>query len=262
MHPAVNVITAHTLKTDSQEVQLQADEGIDATLQQLWDLESLGVKGDDSSTLENFDESIVFKDGRYQICLPWKEMHPTLPDNYHLSNKRLFGLLHRLKQRPSVLREYDATIKDQLCKRIVEQVDRSDHPIPGDTHYIPHHAVIRQDKQTTKLCVVYNASAKEDGASLNNYLYAGPKFSQNIMDIILRFWVHKVALSAHIEKAFLMVSMDEKDRDLLRFLWVDDITKDEPEIIALRFTQVVFSVSSVSILAECHYTASSKKVFF
>ena len=71
-----------------------------------------------------------------------------------------------------------------------------------------------------------------------------------------------MALSADIEKAFLMVSMAEKDRDLLRFLWVDDITKDEPEIIALRFTQVVFSVSSVSILAECHYTASSKKVFF
>lgn len=115
---------------------------MDVTLQQFCDLESLGVKGDDGSPLENFDESIVFKDGRYQVCLPWKEMHPTVPDNYCLSKKRLFRLLHRLKQHLSILREYDATIKDQLRKGIVEQVDKSDHLIPRETHYIPHHPVI------------------------------------------------------------------------------------------------------------------------
>ena len=93
---AINVITAHTLKIDPQEVQYQSDERMDVMLQQFWDLESLGVKGDDGSTLENFDESIVFKDGRYDVCLPWKETHPTLPDNYQLSKKRLFGLLYRL----------------------------------------------------------------------------------------------------------------------------------------------------------------------
>ena len=53
---------------------------------------------------------------------------------------------------------------------------------------------------------------------------------------------------ADIEKAFLMVSMCEKDRDVLRFIWVDDITKDEPELIHLRFTRVVFGVSSSPFL--------------
>ena len=205
---AVNVITSHTLKIDSQEVQSQTDEGMDVTLQQFWDLESLGVKGDDRGTLENFDENIIFKDGRYQVCLPWKETHPALPDNYQLSKKRLLGLLHRLKQRPSTLRDYDATIKEQLSKGIVEQVDKSEPSVLGATYYIPHHAVIRQDKLTTKLHVVYNASAKGDGPSL----------------------------AADIEKAFLMVSMAEKDRDDLRFSWIDDIAKEEPEIIALHFT--------------------------
>jgi len=174
---AVNVITAHTLKIDSQEVK--TDEGMDVTLQQFWDLESLSIKGDEASTLENFDESIVFKDGRYEVCLPWKETHPTLPDHYKLSKNRLLGLLHHLKQRPSVLQDYDATIKDQLSRGIVEEVE-SDHSVHGVTHYIPHHAVIRQDKSTTKVRVVYNASAKQDGPSLNDCLYAGPKFSQNI----------------------------------------------------------------------------------
>ena len=46
------------------------------------------------------------------------------------------------------------------------------------------------------------------------------KFAQKIMDILLRFCVQKVALSADIEKAFLMVFMAYKNQ--LRFLWVED----------------------------------------
>lgn len=175
---SVNVITSHTLKIDSQEVQSRTDEGMDVTLQQFWDLESLGVKRDDRSTLENFDESIVFKNGCYQVRLPWKETHPALPDNYQLSKKQLLRLLHCLKQRPSTLRDYDATIKEQLSKEIIKQVDKSEPSILRATHYIPHHAVIRQDKQTTKLRVVYNVSAKGDGPSLNDCLHAGPKFAR------------------------------------------------------------------------------------
>jgi len=59
--------------------------------------------------------------------------------------------------------------------------------------------------------------------------------------------VHKVALAADIDKAFLIVSIAEKDRDVLRFLWIDDITKDEPKI-TLRFKQVMFGVSSSPFL--------------
>ena len=60
--------TYYTLKIDSQD--LKADEGMDVTLQQFWDLESLGVESDESSTLENLSKSISFKDGRYQVYLP------------------------------------------------------------------------------------------------------------------------------------------------------------------------------------------------
>ncbi len=82
---AINVITAHTLKIDAQEVK--TDEGMDMTLQQFWDLESLGINAMEVGTLENFDDSITFQDGRYKVCLPWKETHPTLPDNYELSKR-------------------------------------------------------------------------------------------------------------------------------------------------------------------------------
>ena len=160
-----------------------------------------------------------------------------LPDNYNLCQTRLFGLLRRLKQNPSLPHEYDAVIRDQLAKGIIEVVE-------SDIHYIPHHVVVREDKLTTKLRIVYDASARMNGQSLNDCLYAGPTFRQKILDVLIRFRVHNVALVADIDKAFLMISIDEKDRDTLRFLWMDNIDSELPRKQVLRFARVVFGVSS------------------
>ena len=226
---------------------MKPDEGLDQTLHQFWDLESLGIRSNEASTPESFDESIVFKNSHYEVSLPWKETHPYLPDNYELSKKCLLGLLYPLRQRPTVLQGYDATIKDQLNQGIVEEIDDPKRSVRGATHYIPYHAVIRQDKSTTKLRIVYNASAKQDGPSLNDCLYAGPKFGQSIMDIILRFRVHKVALAADIEKAFLMVSVAEKDRVIPRLFLFDSNElfsgyRQAPSCSTLRFGTISRSV--------------------
>ena len=83
---------------------------------------------------------------------------------------------------------------------------------PGRIHYLPHHAIVRKDKDTTKLRVVYDASAKMDGEpSLNDCLVFGPKFDKKILDILMRFRSYRVALMADIEKAFLMISVKERD---------------------------------------------------
>ena len=129
---------------------------------------------------------------------------------------------------------------DQLAKGIIE-------PVPTDTqnvvHYLPHHGVVRTDKSTTTLRIVYDASAKKSGPSPNECLIKGPKFQQLILDILIRFRAYKVALIADVEKAFLNIAVDKDDRDVLRFLWVDDITKEEPEFRVYRFARVVFGVS-------------------
>ena len=195
-----------------------------------------------------FTRSITLQNGRYCVQLPWKEPHPLLPDNFELSKARLFNLLKRLQRTPDILDQYDAVIRDQMKSGIVEMVAVPGDGAVGTTHYLPHHAVIREDQQTTKLRIVFDASARSNGPSLNDCLYAGPTFGQNILDILLRFRLYHVAVTADIEKAFLMVSVAEGDRDALRFLWLEDIKSHLPRLITLRFARVVFGVSSSPFL--------------
>ena len=57
-----------------------------------------------------------------------------------------------------------------------------------------------------------------------------------------------MAVIANIEKAFLMVSMAGKDRDVLRFLWFKDALTDLCKLLELRFTRVVLGITSSPFL--------------
>ena len=153
--------------------------------------------------LEDFQTKIHFTDGRYQVSLPWKDYPQFLPDNYQLCQVRLKGLLKRLQQDKEILREYDSIIESQLSQGIVEHVENSSVETTNKIHYLPHHAVVRRDKETTKVREVYDASARSAGPSLNDCLHTGPRFDQHIFDLLLRFRTHPIAITADIEKAFL-----------------------------------------------------------
>ena len=83
-----------------------------------------------------------------KASLLWEEFHKPLPDNYDLSS--LKGLLWRLQDDSKILDEYSTIIQDQLNAGIIVTVDQPDST-PGKTHYIPCLAVVRQDKDTTKV---------------------------------------------------------------------------------------------------------------
>ena len=244
---STNLVT-HVLKVDAMPAEF--DRQLDKQLKKFWELESLGIVDRECTIGDQFSEVIKFQNGRYEVPLPWKDPTTHIPDNYQLSLKRLYSLLKRLKESPEKLQQYDQVIKEQLRLGIVEPVVNSeeDEMKGRRIHYLPHHGVIRKDKNTTKVRVVYDASARTNGPSLNDCLHVGPKHNQRIFDILLRFRTKKVALVADVEKAFLMIAVEREDRDVLRFLWVTDINKDPPDIIAMRFTRVVFGVASSPFL--------------
>ena len=114
----------------------------------------------------------------------------------------------------------------------------------GTVHVLPHHPVVREDKSTTKVRVVYDGSAhtKDNPVSINNCLEQGPNLIPSLFEILLRFRSNRIGVIADIEKAFLQIGINEKDRDALRLLWFDDVRKDNPELLKLRFQRLVFGL--------------------
>lgn len=96
--------------------------------------------------------------------------------------------------------------------------------------------------------MVYDASAESKGISLNNCLHSGPCLVPTLFDIMLRFRCHLFALVADIEKAFLQIEIAPEHRDVLRFLWIDDISNEQPNIIVQRMTRVTFGVTASPFL--------------
>ena len=150
-----------------------------------------------------FENDISFIDGRYSVKFPWKQGHQPLPSNYANSLSSMKGQIKRLKREPEVLEEYDSTSKDQLRSGVIECVTELEGACK--VHYLPHQAVIRKDAETTKLRIVYDASAKEgkNGKSLNDCLHTGPSLNPQLFEILLGFRENRVMLVRDIEKAFL-----------------------------------------------------------
>ena len=82
---------------------------------------------------------------------------------------------------------------------------------------------------------------------MNDCLHVGPKLYQSI-NKLFRFRSYPVALVADIEKAFLMISVNPDDRDVLRSLWLENPFDADVRLTILRFTRVVFGVSSSPFL--------------
>ena len=216
---------------------------LEERVSKLWDLDSLGIR-ESHEVHEQLLDNISFTGERYSVGLPWKVGHNELPDNYDRCYYRLQTLLKRLRSDPDILGKYDEIIREQEKAGIIQRVTNLE-PVK-QSHYLPHRAVVREDAETTKVRVVFDASCKgsRNGTSLNDCLHIGPPLTPLILEILLRFRANKVALIADIEKAFLNIEIDANDRDCLRFLWIDDIKSKTPEIEVFKCNRVVFGVNS------------------
>ncbi|XP_057292560.1 uncharacterized protein LOC130621273 [Hydractinia symbiolongicarpus] len=182
---------------------------------------------------------------KYSVPLPWKQDHEQIPDNFQNSRNRLTSVFRRLKAKPELLQQYDDIIKQQKRDGIIEQVTEPPPP-PGKVRYLPHHYVLKEDKSTTKVRIVYDASS--NSPSLNDCLEKGPSLLPLLMDILIRFGTYKVAVASDIKQAFLNVAINTPDRDFLRFLWFDDITKENSQLMICRYTRVIFGMNASQFL--------------
>ena len=211
--------------------------------EQLCALDVLGLadrnENDQLTVYQEFKEQLRRDEaGWYETKLPWRGNHPPLPTNEFGSKRRLEQLVRKL-ERTDQYAEYDSIIQEQLQQGIIEAAPKES---TKKEFYIPHKGVCRKEAESTKLRVVYDASARESNSqpSLNECLHPGPPLQNLLWDVLLRARFYPILLTGDLKKAFLQIRIHEEERDSLRFHWRQP---NSCQIEVFRFTRALFGLT-------------------
>ncbi|XP_059054458.1 uncharacterized protein LOC131848558 [Achroia grisella] len=132
------------------------------------------------------------KDGRFSVMMPLNESpEKVLGDSYSIAKKRFLSLEKKFHKNPEYKKEYTNFINEYEKLGHLTEIDK-----PQFGYFMPHHGVTRQNSETTKLRVVFDASAKTTShKSLNDIQYIGPVVQHDLIDILVPFCQHKYVVS-------------------------------------------------------------------
>ena len=83
--------------------------------------------------------------------------------------------------------------------------------------------------------------------SFNDILLIGPMVHSSLVDVLLRFCQHCVALTADVSRMYRAITLADSDKDFLRFVWR---TSPQDPLKDFRMTRVTFVVSASSFMAN------------
>ena len=98
-----------------------------------------------------------------------------------------------MAKNPEIAESYQKVIEEYLEKNYIRRVP-PDEPTPTEEWLLPHFPLVRADRTTTKRRIVFDASAKFQGKSLNSEALPGPKLQAHMFSILVRFRKELVAL--------------------------------------------------------------------
>ena len=226
---------------------------IDNMVRQFWEIESIPcdkispmLNHEEKHAVAQVESSCVHKEDGFSVGIPWRNGRPNLPNNFNSAYKRMQNTEKKLSKEPKLKDAYNEVINDYLAKNFVRKVPL----LKGDTgvRYLPHFPVIKPDKATTKVRVVFDASASHQGISLNDTIHQGPKLQSDLFSVLLRFRRNPVAIVCDIAQMYLQIKLQEEDKPYHRFLWRYGDPSQEPS--AYEFNRVVFGVNASPFLAQ------------
>jgi hypothetical protein len=166
---------------------------LDSTLRKFWEIEHETIEigrdlmsPEDAIIVGKTQQSIVNQDSMYEVSIPWKEKKDALPNNYSLALNRLKNTEKRLKRDTKIGQIYAEAIAEYEKKGYISKVSPTDRD-PARVWYLPHIPVIKEDKETTNVRIVFDGSAKYENVCLNDVIFQGPKLQNELFYVLLRF---------------------------------------------------------------------------
>jgi hypothetical protein len=195
---------------------VQSNTELESALTRFWKLEEpslpLSTFDDTDPAEQIFTKSITrTPSGQFCIGLPFKTPNPIIGDSKSQALHRLRHLEVRLAKDNNLRTKYVDFMQDYLDSNHMELVPIQQRSTPHH-YYIPHHYILRPDSQTTKLRVVFDASAKSSaGISLNDCLHTGQKLQADLSHILMRSRLHKILFTADIKQMYRQILISDAD---------------------------------------------------
>ena len=233
-------------------VMCETGEDLNDLVKWFWYIEEVPQRGlntltqDEQSAMDTFHNSVTrTQDSRYCVELPWKSNIKSLGREQAL---RCLLSTEKSLAKKGTWKPFRDGVVDYLDQDHAEAVPQSQiSDTSNSTYYLPMHAVTKASSTTTKIHIVFDASARTtSGISLNNVLLSGPNIYPLIVDQVLKFRMNKIAMSAHISHMFRQILLTENDRDLHRFLFRESTYLPVKEYRMKRLTFGVTSSPSIA----------------
>ncbi|XP_067649100.1 uncharacterized protein [Haliotis asinina] len=228
------------------------DKELEALVDRFWEVESISVykpvlTRDEEMAVNAVKESLTHDSQRYTVGVPWKEGSKLPESNYDIAFNRLKQIEKKLTKDVTIQTAYEDVITQYEKKGYIRKVPEKEIKTKK-SWYLPHFPVVRPERNTTKVRMVFDASAKCDSVSLNDVVQQGPKLQNNLVEILLRFRKHPIAIICDIAEMYLQIQIPKHDQPFFRFLWRSMNTEKEPDVY--EFSRVVFGMNCSPFLAQ------------
>ena len=233
----------------NHEIKCNLTRSISHQLEKFWKIEEvLCIDQLPYSTEEEFCEKHFLQNmyrtetGRFCVKMPFHTSPTVLGDSLFKAKTRLINLEKRFSKQPSLKVSYTEFINEYEQLKHLSETSK-----PAFGYYLPHHPVLREKSETTKLRVVFNASEKSSsGYSLNDLQMVGPVIQDDLFSILIRFRQHNYVMTSDIEKWYRCILLCESQRHLQMIVW--RANNHEP-VKHLQLNTVTYGTASAPYLS-------------
>jgi len=233
---------------DAQTMLVSLVSSMESIMERFWKVEepeAAPPQFTEDGLCEELFNSEMRRDTRgwFAVPLPFRTGRPVkdFPGSRQVALNRFLQLERKLSA-DEIL--YDAYRKFMLDYESLGHMTLVEGP---GQYFIPHHAIQKAERDSVKLRVVFDASAKcHSGVSLNQCLLVGPKLQQDIVDVLIGFRVHKVAFTTDICKMYRQIEVLPQYRGYQYILWRDT---SQSSLKEYTLNTVMYGVNSAPYLA-------------
>jgi len=182
--------------------------------------------------------------GRFTVSMSLKGTLDLLGDSKEQAIRRFLSLEKRLQSNKFLAQKYVEFMQQYEDLGYMVKVDDSNTNTYA--YYMSHHGMLKENSSTTKLRVVFDASAPSStNISLNDLQIVGT-IQSDLLSIVLRFRTYLYVMNADITLMYRQVLMTTKHCPLQRIVWRYNPT--DP-IQTFELKTVTYGIASSSFLA-------------